>query len=107
MKKETKLSKYINPVFRFLKTIPSGRVATYKNIAKRCGISNARNVGWILKQNTETNRIPCYKVVCSNGRLAKGYKFGGQIEQKKRLLADGIELNKNGRIKDFETICYN
>ncbi|MFA5838837.1 MAG: MGMT family protein [Candidatus Paceibacterota bacterium] len=107
MKKSTKLSKYINPVFKFLKTIPKGKVVTYKNIARHCGIRNARNIGWVLKQNTESNRVPCYKVICSNGKLAGGYKFGGQKEQKKHLLDDGIEFNKSGRIKDFKVICYN
>ena len=107
MKKHTKLSRYINPVFRFLKAIPNGKVVTYKDIARHCGISNARNIGWILKQNTEPNKVPCYKVVCFDGRLADGYKFGGQNAQKKRLLANGFEFDKGGKIKDFKKFCYN
>ena len=90
MGKKSTLTTYIQPVFRFLKTIPKGKVVTYQTVAKHCGMTNPRHVGWVLHQNKEPEKIPCYKVVRTGGYLAQGYKFGGQKEQKKLLLADGV-----------------
>ncbi len=84
-------------VFKFLKSLPKGKVVSYGMIVKKFGIANPRNVGWILRQNERSDEIPCYKVVRADGRLAKGYKFGGAKGQKKRLVADGVKF-KGGRI---------
>ncbi|MFA6252287.1 MAG: MGMT family protein [Candidatus Paceibacterota bacterium] len=100
----SKLLNFVNPLFSFLKTIPRGRVTTYSNAAKRIGLKNPRNVSWILKQNTDRNSVPCYKVVMSNGKLAKGYKFGGEKIQKERLENDGIIFDSKNRIIDFENL---
>lgn len=94
-----KLSSRVVVVFDFLKTIPRGMVVTYGMVAKRCGVPCARNVGWILKQNTKPVEVPCYRVVRADGRLATGYKFGGSMGQRKRLLADGVIFDRNGKIK--------
>lgn len=85
-------------VFDYLKNIPKGKVTTYKLLAKSCGIKNPRNIGWILRKNEYPDKIPCYKVILSSGKLAKGYKFGGEKEQKRRLMKDGVKFDKNGKI---------
>jgi len=104
---DNKLTNFIDPVFKFLKTIPSGRVSTYKLAAEYCHIPNARNVGWVLRQNTKPDEIPCYKIVCTSVRLTNGYKFGGLGKQKKRLIADGIEFDSYGKIKNFKNVLIN
>lgn len=98
MQKNSKLIIYINPVFELLSAIPRGSVVTYGAVAKSCGIANARNVSWILRQNTEPDRIPCYKVIRSDGSLASGYKFGGPKEQQRRLTAEGVIFTDNGKV---------
>lgn len=95
MGKKNMLSVHIQPVFEFLQTIPKGKVVTYKAVAKHCGMTNPRHVSWVLRQNSEPEKIPCYKVVRTGGNLATGYKFGGEKEQKKRLLADGVLFDAN------------
>lgn len=97
MAKGVKLNKYVRLVFDYLKTISKGEITTYKKIAQRFGIANARNVGWILQQNTKPNSIPCYKVTRSDGSLAKGYKFGGLSAQRKRLEKEGVKFKKSGK----------
>lgn len=82
------LKNFINPVFSLLQSLKKGEVITYGEVAKRCGLSNPRHVGWILKQNTDPDKVPCYKVVHSDGSLSNGYKFGGPKEQRRRLDAD-------------------
>lgn len=89
----------IERVFAFLKTIPPGTVVTYREVAKRCGLSNARHVGWILQRNDDPKQVPCHRVVRSDGRLATGYKFGGHEAQRKRLVNEGVVLDARGRIR--------
>ncbi len=93
------LADYIKPVFKILQSLPKGTTITYKELAQKCHVPTPRNIGWILQKNTDPNRIPCYKVIRSDGSLAKGYKFGGQTEQKKRLVAEGVRFDVNGKIQ--------
>lgn len=81
-------------VYEFLRTIPKGKVVTYKTIAEALGRPKAaRAIGNILHNNTDPIYYPCYKVVDRNGRLAEHFGDVGGIEtQKKRLEADGIEV---------------
>ena len=80
-------------VFKYLKTIPKGKVVTYGDIANYLGNKNlSRVVGNILHKNPNPNKYPCYKVVTSKGRLSKNFAFGGIDEQKQRLEKDGIEV---------------
>lgn len=77
--------------------MPKGEVVTYKQLARSCGVSNPRHIGWILQQNTDPDFVPCYKVIRSDGRLSRGYKFGGAKEQKRRLLAEGVSFDSSGK----------
>lgn len=80
-------------VYDYLLTIPKGKVATYGQIAEHLGNRKlARVVGNILHVNPEPDVYPCYKVVNSQGKLAKHFGYGGIEEQKRRLERDGIEV---------------
>ncbi len=78
-----------------------GKVATYGQIARILGTRDSRRVGQALHANKD-RRVPCHRVVFADGSLAPGYAFGGAGEQKKKLLAEGVEFvgDKvyNGRI---------
>jgi len=51
-------------------------VTTYKILAKRLGNKNlARAVGNALNKNPQLFRVPCHRVVKSNGRVGE-YKLG-------------------------------
>lgn len=80
-------------VFKFLTTIPKGKVVTYGQIAVYLGNKNlSRVVGNILHSNIDGEKFPCYKVVNSKGKLSDNYAFGGLEKQKERLEKDGIEV---------------
>lgn len=104
--KHLPLISLITPVFNFLKTIPKGNVVTYATVAAHCGVPSPRNVGWILQRNTDPDKVPCYKVVRSDGRLAGGYKFGGQRAQRMRLSADSIEFSGRDKISNIKTVLW-
>jgi O-6-methylguanine DNA methyltransferase len=80
-------------VYMYVRKIPKGKVVTYGQIAEYLGDKNlARTVGSILHRNPDGNKIPCYKVVNSKGKLADKFAFGGIERQKNKLIADGIEV---------------
>lgn len=83
-------------VYEYLKTIPKGKVVTYKQVAESLGNKGlARVVGNILHKNPDGEEYPCYKVLNSKGELADAFVFGGKEIQKERLEKDGIKVRKN------------
>lgn len=80
-------------VYKYLKTIPKGKVVTYGQIAEYLGDKKlSRVVGNILHNNPDEDKYPCYKVVDSKGNLSKHFAFGGIDKQKEKLQKDGVEV---------------
>lgn len=86
-------------VYRFLKTVPPGRVATYGQIAAYLGNPNlSRAVGNILHHNPDPAQIPCHRVVNRHGQVSKAYAFGGEAAQRALLEAEGVVFEPDGSI---------
>jgi len=81
-----------------VKSIPSGKVSTYGNIAKVVG-TNSRVIGWALRGN-EDGSIPCHRVVKKGGLLANNFSLGNWPEQRRRLEAEGLIFDGQ-QILDF------
>ena len=83
----------IQSVLDLVDAIPSGRVATYGQIARLIGRpKNARLVGKILSQSElYGSKHPCHRVVNATGRLAPGWE-----DQIHLLWAEGVNLKANG-----------
>ena len=71
--------------------IPSGRVATYGDIASAAGLSSARIVGWIMR--TDSSDLPWHRVISASGRPA-AHLVTRQLEL---LRAEGV-LADDGRV---------
>lgn len=81
------MKSFTQKVMEVVKKIPTGKVLTYKEVARRAGNPKAyRAVGNILSKNYDKN-IPCHRVVCSDGRLG-GYNKG-DLNKKKMLISEG------------------
>ena len=79
-------TKFQLKVWKYLKTIPKGKVKTYKQVA--IGIKSpksARAVGRACANNPYAPKIPCHRVIRSDGGLG-GYSGLGGIKQKLKLL---------------------
>ena len=69
-----------------IKKIPKGNVKTYKEIAEIIGNPNsARAVANACSKNPFLIKIPCHRVVRSDGGLG-GYSGKGGVDMKKKLL---------------------
>lgn len=83
-------------VYKFTQKIPRGKVATYKSIATAVGLPRAsRGVAVALSKNFDP-KIPCHRVVRSDGSLS-GYNRGGMVQKTKLLRSEGV-LVKNNRV---------
>ncbi|MDT5011204.1 MAG: methylated-DNA-protein-cysteine methyltransferase related protein [Mycobacterium sp.] len=71
--------------------IPSGKVATYGDIASAAELSSPRIVAWIMR--TDSADLPWHRVVRSNGRPAPHLS----TRQLELLRAEGV-LSVDGRI---------
>lgn len=79
-------------------SIPTGRVATYGQIAMLCGApKNSRQVGYGLKKGLAGEDIPAYRVVNSKGELSGACHFDFPDLQKMLLEEDDIEVVWNGK----------
>jgi len=79
-------TKFQIKVWNFLKTIPKGSVKTYKEVAIAIKHPNsARAVANACAKNPCAPKIPCHRVIRSDGLLG-GYSGRGGVRTKLRLL---------------------
>ena len=79
-------TKFQLKVWNYLKRIPKGQIKPYKQVA--IGIKSpksARAVANACAKNPNAPKIPCHRVIRSDGGLG-GYSGRGGIKKKLRLL---------------------
>ena len=92
-------TKFQNKVYEICKKIPKGKVTTYKAIAEAMGTKAYRAVGQALNRNPYAPKVPCHRVMSSDGSLG-GFATG--LKNKIRLLKkEGIEIKNNKIPKKF------
>ncbi|MBX4199069.1 MGMT family protein [Candidatus Parcubacteria bacterium] len=70
-------------VYAVVKKIPKGKVLTYKEVAKKAGKPLAFRVVGNLMSRNQDKKIPCHRVIRSDGKIG-GYN--GLQGQKRYLL---------------------
>ena len=84
------MTTFQDKVYAVVKKIPKGKVLTYKEVAKKVGNPNAsRAVGSVLKKNFDP-KIPCHRVILSNGKIGK-YNRGLKLKISK-LKQEGYKM---------------
>ena len=86
-------SKFQLKVWNYLKTIPKGKVKTYKEVA--IGINkpkSARAVANACGKNPYSPKVPCHRVIRSDGNLGGFSALGGVKAKKKMLKKEGFLL---------------
>lgn len=90
------MGEFQKEVLDIVKGVPRGKVVTYGMIAEALGNRRlARAVGLALNRNPTPIRIPCHRVVRSDGRVG-GYSRG--VQEKVRLLRSEWIVVKHRRI---------
>ena len=82
-------------VWRGLLTIPKGKTITYQELARKIGKPKAvRAVANAVGANIHPVKIPCHRVVRSDGGLG-GYSGAGGVARKRALLKkEGVNSYK-------------
>jgi O-6-methylguanine DNA methyltransferase len=90
-------------VLAAVRAIPSGRVATYSDIAGLAGAPGAaRAVGNVMRGCNDPS-VPCHRVIASAGGLGG---FGGYLDRKRQLLrAEGLEVTPT-RVRAFAEVRW-
>jgi O-6-methylguanine DNA methyltransferase len=85
-------------VLAAVRSIPRGRVMTYKEVAAAAGRPRAfRAVGSIMKANADP-AVPCHRVVRSDLRPGGYNRPGGERTKARRLASEGVRIVR-GRIE--------
>ena len=86
-------TKFQVKVWTYLMKIPRGSVKTYSQVAKAIGNPHAtRAVANAIGKNPYAPKIPCHRVIRSDGSLG-GYSGKGGVKTKRFLLKkEGIKL---------------
>ncbi|MBT4576746.1 MGMT family protein [Candidatus Woesearchaeota archaeon] len=79
--------------YKVLKTVPKGKITTYKEIAKALNSKAYRAVGTAMNKNPYAPKVPCHRVINSNGNV--GNFDSGTKNKIKLLKKEGIEIKNN------------
>lgn len=101
-------SQFANKVYSLLKTIPKGKVTTYKELAIALDIKAYQAIGQVLRINPYAPKVPCHRVVKTDGSLGgfMGETKGEAITKKIKLLNLEKVKIENNRVVDFENKLY-
>ncbi len=81
-------SSFAQRVRAVVRRIPKGKTLTYKQVAAKAGKPRAaRAVGTIMSHNYDP-KVPCHRVVHSDGRIGN-YNRGGPAKKFELLLLEG------------------
>ncbi|GJJ07995.1 hypothetical protein Clacol_002202 [Clathrus columnatus] len=103
-------------VYDFVRTIPVGKVTTYKVVCSALGAGSPRSVGTALRNNPFAPFVPCHRVIASTGYI--GGFFGEwnsptnhaqrkQVQRKIELLnQEGVEFTDKGYLMGGKEIIW-
>ena len=97
------MTDFAKTVYKLTARIPRGMVSTYKEIA--CAIGNpeaSRAVGNALNKNPYAPKVPCHRVIRSNGEI--GGFANGAAAKISILEKEGIAIH-NGWVDLRKYIC--
>ena len=86
-------------IHRIVRLIPSGRVATYGQIAAFAGRCTPRMVGYALAAIPSGSDVPWHRVINSRGRISLRPGSDGHEVQRGMLESEGVVFDERGRVE--------
>ena len=81
-------------VWDVVAAVPKGKVSTYGDIARLCGLpGQARLVGYALHHLPDNMKIPWYRIINSEGKISFRPSSRYNRVQKNLLLKEGVKFN--------------
>jgi len=98
MSGSTKLSECTIRIINVIKSIPEGKVLSYRDVALAAGIRNgARQTVRVLHSLSQKFKLPWHRVIRSNGSIALMEGEGREL-QISLLRAEGVEVSEDGKV---------
>lgn len=92
------MQKFTETVLLIIKSIPSGKVMTYGQVAASAGSPRAaRQVARLLHSMSSKHQLPWHRVVNVNGEIALKQE-DSKLAQREFLEAEGVEVDSMGKI---------
>lgn len=86
-------------IYRQVRRIPKGRVATYGQIARLLGFPrHARQVGYALAGLDDEHSVPWHRVINAKGEISERNKPGYAELQRLLLEDEGVAFDHHGRV---------
>lgn len=97
-------------IYSLLKKVPKGKLTTYKILAEALNTKAYRAVGQAMRHNPYAPKVPCHRVVSSDGKIGG---FSGtmnpnskEVRRKIEMLRkEGVKIKAN-KIMDFEKVLH-
>jgi methylated-DNA-protein-cysteine methyltransferase-like protein len=86
-------------IYRVVRRIPEGRVATYGQVARLAGLAgHARQVGYALHALPDGSDVPWHRVINARGEISRRAQPGWERLQRSLLEAEGICFDDRQRV---------
>jgi len=86
-------------IYRAVKRIPRGRVATYGQIADLAGLEgHARQVGYALHALPDSVKVPWHRVINARGEVSPRTTNDSHELQRLLLEGEGVRFDAKGRV---------
>ena len=93
------MNPFYHRIYRVVKHIPKGRVATYGIVARLAGRPGAaRTVGWALSALRGEGDVPWWRVINAAGRISLSAHDHSAVLQRALLLREGVKFAPGGAV---------
>ena len=84
-------------IHELIRLIPSGKVATYGQIAEIVGGCTARTVGYAASTIPVDSEIPWQRVINYKGKISSRNRVSVELLQQELLEGEGIRFDQSGK----------
>lgn len=93
------MNQFYRRLYRIVRHIPKGRVATYGVLARLAGRPGAaRTVGWALSALPDDADVPWWRVLNVSGRISLSAHEHASVVQRALLLREGVRFAPGGAV---------
>jgi len=85
-------------IYYVVRSISSGKVMTYGQVAKMAGGCSARNVGYAMSSLPFNTDVPWQRVINAKGEISQRTNGQGDLIQRQILEAEGVVFNEKGQV---------
>ena len=91
------MNPFYRRIYRVVRRIPTGRVATYGAVARLAGRPGAaRTVGWALSALPVEADVPWWRVINAAGQISLAHRRPASVLQRALLLRERVEFSNRG-----------